>query len=522
MGNRGSTSEASASKIAPDRPSQGGRESQAGEVTKASPPPAQGQDGGTTPVVPNGDGDHKASTKPPAAPEANGKASNAQAATAPSPSAPQATPSTKEDEKEKPAPAAAAAPAAAPAPAAPERPPGEPTVIWNHSCVMPKRYSQMKVTRQQQWAIPESFGKTWTLANVGDVNHVMRHYEGTLEPIDSSQQLCGMFGYVISDIAKQRYEKSCFHITWHLAEARGDADPQPRLFFMDRLDDLKELKESPYVQKVLQVATSDWRIFVAVERAEAGTLSHLIDQHETIDELPCAKIFREVFKGMAFLAERRVVHRNMTTTSIMLMDQDPLDVDQVHAKIGDFAHAIMLNLGQTWHILPERERSPKRIPVGDPHIWSWSAANFGWGITSDAWAVGICLHEALLGAFPLMVHKKLEGTRIRLRDFNGPQLEPSDMSTEAHDVLLGLLHKSSQERWTMAQCVNSPWVKDPTACIENHEKQHGPIKKKAVDKEMAKMRQSQVRQSQFHGNEGSGGMVGNAMNAIRKSMGGGS
>ena len=27
-----------------------------------------------------------------------------------------------------------------------------------------------------------------------------------------------------------------------------------------------------------------------------------------------------------------------------------------------------------------------------------------------------------------------QGTRIRLRDFNGPQLEPSDMSTEAHDV----------------------------------------------------------------------------------------
>merc|ERR1712216_968356 len=267
------------------------------------------------------------------------------------------------------------------------------------------------------------------------------------------------------------------------AEKRGDPDPQPRLLFMDRLDDLRALKESPYIQTVREVATSDWRIFVAVERAEAGTLSHLIDQNETVDELPCAKIFREVFKGMAFLAERRVVHRNMTTTSIMLMDQDPLQLSEsepVKVKLGDFAHAIMLNIGQTWHILPERERSPKRIPVGDPHIWSWSAANFGWGITSDAWAVGICLHEALLGAFPLMVHKKLEGTRIRLRDFNGPQLEPSDMSAEASNVLLGLLHKSSQERWTMASCVNSSWVTDPVSCIEQHEKSGGSCPRQAA------------------------------------------
>jgi len=291
---------------------------------------------------------------------------------------------------------------------------------------------------------------------------------------------------------------------------------------MDRLEDLRALKESPYIQAVHHVATADWRIFVAVERAEAGTLSHLIDINETIDELPCARIFREVFKGMAFLAERRVVHRNMTTTSIMLMDQDPLELGQnqpARAKIGDFAHAILLNVGQTWHILPERERSPKRIPVGDPHIWSWSAANFGWGITSDAWAVGICLHEALLGAFPLMVHKKLEGTRIRLRDFNGPQLEPSDMSSEARDVLLGLLHKSSQERWTMAQCVKCTWVTDPMSCIENHEKQYGPMRRKLVDPEKAKVRQSQVRQSEHFAQQPEGkSVVGNAMNAIRQSI----
>jgi serine/threonine protein kinase len=279
------------------------------------------------------------------------------------------------------------------------------------------------------------------------------------------------------------------------------------------------LKESPYIQVVREVATADWRIFVAVERAEAGTLSHLIDMNETIDELPCAKIFREVFKGMAFLAERRVVHRNMTTTSIMLMDQDPLqlpDDTPVKVKVGDFAHAIMLNIGQTWHILPERERSAKRIPVGDPHIWSWSAANFGWGITSDSWAVGICLHETLLGAFPLMVHKKLEGTRIRLRDFNGPQLEPSDMSTEARDVLLGLLHKSSQERWTMAQCVTSAWVTSPQACVDQHEKEFGKVHKKAGD--FANLRKNQVRQSENFAIQQPTSMVGNVMQAMRQSI----
>jgi hypothetical protein len=120
-----------------------------------------------------------------------------------------------------------------------------------------------------------------------------------------------------------------------------------------------------------------------------------------------------------------------------------------------------------------------------------------------------------------MVHKKLEGTRIRLRDFNGPQLEPSDMSAEASNVLLGLLHKSSQERWTMASCVNSSWVTDPVSCIEQHEKQFGPTKKKAVDPALAKLRQSQMRQSDFYAaQQGSGGIVGNAMSAIRKSMGG--
>ena len=47
-----------------------------------------------------------------------------------------------------------------------------------------------------------------------------------------------------------------------------------------------------------------------------------------------------------------------------------------------------------------------------------------------------------------------EGTRIRLRDFNGPQLEPSDMSSEAREPftripvkMIANLHRRTIVEW---------------------------------------------------------------------------
>jgi serine/threonine protein kinase len=368
---------------------------------------------------------------------------------------------------------------------------GTPDILWEHDCQMPKRYSQMKVTRAQQWAIPPSFSESYQLVNVGDVNHVMRMYEGTLQE-QSSGEAASMMAYVISDIARKRYERTCFHLIWQLARKAYRPAGPPCLHYGSRADDLKALRSSPHIQAIYEVSQTDWRLFTAVERGVAN-LSQYIDMQGEIDELSAAKIFKQVTKAVDFLGKRRVMHRNICTASIFLMDDNPesYDGDEARVKLGDFAHAVMLAQGQEWHILPEQDRLSKRMPVGEPHIWSWSAANFGWGLSSDAWAVGICLHETLLGSFPIMIHKRLEGTRIRLRDFSGPQVEPGDMSPQAKQVLEGLLKKSTQERMKMDDVIRSAWLEDPERWFNEHQKTVDQLDPAAKAEKM-KLRQSKI------------------------------
>jgi len=92
------------------------------------------------------------------------------------------------------------------------------------------------------------------------------------------------------------------------------------------------------------------------------------------------------------------------------------------------------------------------------------------GFPTDLWSCGICLFAMLAGFFPLdeatgsdwrfsRVKMAAEAGMSACHTIYGFYDRPCDLSNEARDLIDGMLRISPTERLTVAQVLDSPWLK---------------------------------------------------------------
>uniref|UniRef100_A0A0K0F1X0 Serine/threonine-protein kinase PLK n=1 Tax=Strongyloides venezuelensis TaxID=75913 RepID=A0A0K0F1X0_STRVS len=151
-----------------------------------------------------------------------------------------------------------------------------------------------------------------------------------------------------------------------------------------------------------------------------GTLKNVLKRLEILDEPSCRFVLREVARGISYLHEERIIHRDIKLDNIFFTK----DMD---IKIGDFGIAIKC-VDSTIKIM----KACGTAKYFAPETLNGSGYSFG----VDVWALGITLYKMTVGHYPFdCKDEHILYTMIMRHDYNIPSTV-SAHTKEAIRILL--------------------------------------------------------------------------------------
>ena len=193
-------------------------------------------------------------------------------------------------------------------------------------------------------------------------------------------------------------------------------------------------------------------VYLVCEYIEGGML--LPDKRE-VDPIPeklCKHYFRQILQGLSYLHKNNIAHRDIKPANIMLTEKNS---EICIVKLVDFGVADM------WEGRGP-DNSLRKNTVGTMEFFSPEMCKEG-GISfdvmlCDAWAAGVTLHLMITGKLPA-TGRSMEALFENIVN-NTLEIEQEYLSlysSEAFELLEGLLTKDPKLRWDVDRALKSNW-----------------------------------------------------------------
>ena len=235
---------------------------------------------------------------------------------------------------------------------------------------------------------------------------------------------------------------------------------------------MRELQHDNIVQLV-EVLASSTSIFLVLELVTGGELFDVIVQKGRLEEDEARRYFRQLVSGLSYCHERGVCHRDLKPENLLLDDKGVL-------KISDFGLATkpQRELKESTDIAPATNDAaaadsstptmPSRLShtlCGTPnYVAPEVLMDLGYdGMAADVWSAGVILYVLLAGFLPFDEESMVDLFRkIMKAEFS----YPAWFSADAKHLLSQLLTPKVEERATMQQILQHPWLTEPTKQAE--------------------------------------------------------
>jgi calcium-dependent protein kinase len=181
-----------------------------------------------------------------------------------------------------------------------------------------------------------------------------------------------------------------------------------------------------------------------------------LTRKKNLSEQLAAKIIMQVMKALAYCHSRGVLHRNLRMESLILQSA-PSD-DNVHVILTGFGSTALLSLKE---ILSTKIGSALFIA---PETLRYEPSD-----KADVWSCGVILHMLLCGNPPFngpTTDSIIE--QIAEEPVTFPQGLWDGVSSEAINLLRGMLKKDPAARLSLRECLGHPWICTNTVC-GNHD-----------------------------------------------------
>ncbi|KAL6261787.1 hypothetical protein P5V15_006875 [Pogonomyrmex californicus] len=194
-----------------------------------------------------------------------------------------------------------------------------------------------------------------------------------------------------------------------------------------------------------QVFETNTEMVLVLELAPGGELQMILDRDEVPEERQVARLLKQILDGIAFLHSLNVAHLDIKPQNLVLTGEFP-DCD---VKLCDFGISRYISHG-----------ADIREILGTPDYVAPEVLNYEpISLATDMWSVGVLLYVLLTGCSPFGGDTKQETfcniSRCRL-DFPDDLFE--DVSEEARDLMRKLMVKDPNERLTVTECLQHPWL----------------------------------------------------------------
>ena len=210
---------------------------------------------------------------------------------------------------------------------------------------------------------------------------------------------------------------------------------------------LKQLSH-PNIVKVYEFFDTILYYYIVTEYCKKGELFSYIKNRYSERQL--AVLFYQVFSGLCYLHEKKIIHRDLKLENIMVseIEKDILTGEEYFwIKIIDFGTAKIF----------EKNKTEKSI-IGSSYYIAPEVLKQKYNEKCDTWSVGVILYMTLVGVAPFDGKSDDEIIkRIKIGKFNKSNSRFVEHSEEAKDLVYKLLEKNIEKRYSAKEALNHPW-----------------------------------------------------------------
>lgn len=204
-----------------------------------------------------------------------------------------------------------------------------------------------------------------------------------------------------------------------------------------------------HVIAVKDVFATATKIFIVLELVEGGELFDKIVDVGKLAEEDARFYFKQLIEGMEYCHDQGICHRDLKPENLLL-DSDG------NIKVSDFGLATLYIGDATAEGSSERSEL-LHTTCGTPnYVAPEVLSNQGYdGRMADVWSMGVILYVLLAGFLPFE-EKTIAAlfSKIKLADYS----YPSWFSSDAKDLLDGILVANPTKRLTLKQVKNHVWL----------------------------------------------------------------
>ncbi|KAJ0411259.1 hypothetical protein ATCC90586_004175 [Pythium insidiosum] len=232
-----------------------------------------------------------------------------------------------------------------------------------------------------------------------------------------------------------------------LRSARSVAIKQIALQDMDR-DELASIESEisllrklhhENIVKYYDTIKTRTHLYIVLEYMENGSLAQFMKKFGSFSETLVAMYIAQVLRGLAYLHEQGVLHRDVKGANILTTKEGLV-------KLADFGVAVKLN-----------ETQKSNSVVGSPY---WMAPEViemsGWSFASDIWSVGCTIIELLTTKPPYFDLSPMQAMFRIVQDDHPPL--PERISPAMHDFIMKCFMKEPRLRSSADELLMHPWL----------------------------------------------------------------
>lgn len=210
---------------------------------------------------------------------------------------------------------------------------------------------------------------------------------------------------------------------------------------------LKKLSH-PNIVKIYEFYNSNSHYYIITEYCREGELFNYIKNKYSERQL--AILFYQVFSGLWYLHENKIIHRDIKLENIMISQKEKdLNTDEEYfwIKIIDFGTAKLF----------EKSKKEKDI-VGSSYYIAPEVLRQNYDEKCDIWSIGVILYMTLVGRAPFDGEDDEEIIeKIISKSYNEKEPKLMEHSPEVRDLVKKLLEKDKHKRLSAKEALQHEW-----------------------------------------------------------------
>ena len=204
----------------------------------------------------------------------------------------------------------------------------------------------------------------------------------------------------------------------------------------------------PNIVKIYEFFDSPLNYYIVTEFCKKGELFSYIKNE--YNERQLSVLFYQVFSGLVYLHEKKILHRDLKLENIMVseIERDIVTEEEYFwIKIIDFGTAKIF----------EKNRAEKAV-IGSSYYIAPEVLNQRYNEKCDTWSIGVILYMTLVGSAPFdgITDDEIIN-RIKIGRYNKSDSRYLEHSEEVRDLVSKLLEKDISKRLSAKEALNHPW-----------------------------------------------------------------